>query len=123
MQIARVVGTLVATIKHKSLVGQRLLLVQPHDLEARPRGSVTMAVDTVDAGVGDWVLVLDEGASSSQVLDNPRGPVRTLIVGVIDAVTSGTSRSQRRSGNPRRDKGLTAPGGSGNDPLVPRSEA
>lgn len=106
MQIARVVGTLVSTIKHPALAGQRLLLVAPHDLEARPLGGVTMAVDVVDAGVGDWVLVLDEGASASQVLDNPRGPVRTLVIGVVDAVVSGGARtsppparqSQKRQG-------------------------
>ena len=123
MRIARVVGTLVATIKHPSLAGQRLLLVQPHDLAARPCGDVTMAVDTVDAGEGDWVLVLDEGSSASQVLGNPRGPVRTLVVGVLDAVASVGTRSPAQSGNPRRDKGLTASGGSGNDAGVPRSEA
>ena len=123
MQLARVVGTLVATIKHTSLAGQRLLLVQPHDLEAKPHGNVTMAVDTVDAGVGDWVLVLDEGSSASQVLGTRRGPVRTLIVGVVDALHFAGAEHPHRSGNPRRDKGLTARGGSGNDPLVPRSEA
>lgn len=86
MQIARVVGNLVSTVKHASLAGHRLLLVQSCDLDGTPQGAVTLAVDVVDAGVGDWVLVLDEGASASQVLDNPRGPVRTLVVGVIDMV-------------------------------------
>ena len=86
MQIARVVGTLVATIKHPALAAKRLLLVQPYDTKGEPRGSTTMAVDVVDAGVGDWVLVLDEGASASQILANPRGPVRTVVVGVVDSV-------------------------------------
>ncbi len=91
MQIARVVGNLVSTHKHASLAGKRLLLVQPCDLDGAPQGGATMAVDVVDAGVGDWVLVLDEGASASQVLENPRGPVRTLVVGVIDGVHPGVS--------------------------------
>ena len=86
MQIARVVGTLVSTVKHPALAGKRLLVVQPCDPGGRPQGKAAMAVDTVDAGVGDWVLVLDEGASASGVLGNPRGPVRTLVVGVIDGV-------------------------------------
>lgn len=94
MQLARVVGHLVSSHKHEALEGQRLLLVQPFDLAGRPRGSVTMAVDVVDAGVGDWVLVLDEGSSASQVLERPRGPVRTLVVGVVDDVhlAAGASR-------------------------------
>jgi ethanolamine utilization protein EutN len=48
-----------------------------------------LALDVVDAGVGDWVLILDEGSSASQVLANPRGPVRTLVVGVVDAMHRG----------------------------------
>ena len=86
MQIARVCGTLVSTLKHPALQGHKMLLVQPCDLDGRPTGRKSMALDVVDAGPGDWVLLLDEGASASQVLCNPRGPVRTLVVGVIDAV-------------------------------------
>jgi len=124
VQIARVCGHVVATLKHPALGARKLLLVQPYDLAGQPRGRPATALDVVDAGPGDWVLVLDEGSSASQVLESPRGPVRTLVVGVIDAVASGNPRSgPGRSGNPRRDKGLTARGRSGNDPLVPRSEA
>ncbi len=86
MQLARVCGTLVSTLKHPAVAGHRMLLVQPCDAEGRPTATKTMALDTVDAGVGDWVLVLDEGASASGVLGSPRGPVRTLVVGVVDAV-------------------------------------
>jgi microcompartment protein CcmK/EutM len=86
MQIGRVHGTLVSTLKHPALHGHRLLLVQPCDLQGRAVGRVTMAVDVVDAGVGDWVLLLDEGSSASQVLGNARGPIRTLVVGVVDDV-------------------------------------
>ena len=86
MQIARVCGTLVSTLKHPALHGRKMLLVEPCDLDGRPVGRKTMALDVVGAGVGDWVLVTDEGAGASQVLGNPRGPVRTLVVGVVDAV-------------------------------------
>ena len=88
MQIARVCGTLVSTLKHPALAGHKLLLVQPCDLDGRPLGRKTAALDVVDAGPGDWVLVLDEGSSASQVLGTPRGPVRTLVIGVLDAVHS-----------------------------------
>jgi ethanolamine utilization protein EutN len=85
VQIGRVQGTVVSTLKHPALQGRKLLVVQPCDLEGRPTGRQTLALDAVDAGVGDWVLILDEGASASQVLGNPRGPVRTLVIGVLDA--------------------------------------
>ena len=51
-----------------------------------------IALDRAQAGPGDWVLVVDEGNSASQVLQKPRGAVRTVIVGVIDAVDTGASR-------------------------------
>jgi len=86
MQVGRVLGNLVSSHKHAALDGHRLLLVQPCDLAGNPQGSTTMALDRVDAGVGDWVLLLDEGSSASQILERPRGPIRTLVVGVVDAV-------------------------------------
>jgi len=101
MQIARVCGTVVSTLKHPALAGQRLLIVQPCDLDGRPAGAETMAIDVVDAGPGDWVLLLDEGASASQLLENPRGPVRTLVVGVVDAVQVETAPDRDPGGGRR----------------------
>ena len=89
MQIGRVCGTVVATLKHAALGGHKLLLVQPHGLDGAPRGRVTAAVDVVDAGPGDWVLLHDEGSGASQILANPRGPVRTVVVGVLDELALG----------------------------------
>lgn len=86
MFLARVVGDVVATIKHRELQNRKLLLVQPLTGEGAPTGRPAIAVDAVDAGVGDHVLVVDEGNSASQVLGRPRGPVRTVIVGVVDEV-------------------------------------
>ncbi len=86
MKIARVVGNVLATVKHPALSGQRLLLVDDESpdgtLLRRPR----LALDVVDAGEGDRVLVLDEGNGAAQVFARPRGPVRTVVVGVIDEV-------------------------------------
>ena len=87
MVLARVVGDVVATIKHRELEQRKLLLVQPLTLEGEPRGARVIAIDAVDAGVGDHVLVVDEGNSAAQVLHRPRGPVRTVVVGVVDEVT------------------------------------
>ena len=84
MFLARVVGEVVATVKHPHLVAQRLLLVRPDLTPGRPEQPSVIAVDTVDAGLGDWVLVADEGNAAAQVLRKPRGPVRTVIVGVVD---------------------------------------
>ena len=87
MFLGRVVGDVVATIKHAALSGRKLLVVQPLTGEGKPTGRPTIAVDVVDAGVGDHVLVVDEGNSAAQALAQPRGPVRTVVVGVVDEVT------------------------------------
>ena len=84
MFLARVVGEVVATVKHPHLHAQRLLLVQPELTPGRPQLPSVIAVDSVDAGIGDRVLVSDEGNAAAQVLRKPRGPVRTGIVGVVD---------------------------------------
>ena len=86
MQYGRVCGTVVSTLKHPAMEGHKLLLVQLYDLQGGPRDAKTLALDTVGAGDNDWVLVLDEGSSASLVLQNPRGPVRTLIVGIVDEI-------------------------------------
>ncbi len=84
MFLARVVGEVVATIKHPHLAAQRLLVVRPERTAERPQPASVIAVDTVDSGIGDRVVVADEGNTASQVLGKPRGPVRTVIVGVVD---------------------------------------
>jgi microcompartment protein CcmK/EutM len=86
MILARVVGEVVATIKHEHLAGQKLLLIQPVTPAGEATGRVAIAVDAAQAGPGDHVLVLDEGNGAAQVLRRGRGAVRTVIVGVVDAV-------------------------------------
>jgi ethanolamine utilization protein EutN len=88
MFTARIVGEVVATIKHGDLASQKLLLVQPVDPAGRPTGSPAIAVDAANAGPGDWVLVVDEGNSAAQVLRRSRGAVRTVVVGIVDDVES-----------------------------------
>jgi len=89
MFTARVVGDVVATIKHRDLHAEKLLLVQPLGSKGEVRGKVVLAVDRAQAGPGDWVLVADEGNSAAQVLQKPRGAIRTVIVGIVDAVDVG----------------------------------
>jgi len=86
--LARVIGDVVSTHKNPRLVGKKLLLVSRLDLDDKPDGSVELiAIDVVNAGVGDKVLVVQEGSSARTVLDDSRIPVQAVIVGVVDSVT------------------------------------
>jgi microcompartment protein CcmK/EutM len=89
MFLARVVGEVVATVKHAELVAHKLLLVRGVTPEGAATPRLMIALDTVDAGPGDQVLVADEGNSAAQVLHRGRGAVRTVIVGVVDEVQRG----------------------------------
>ncbi len=87
MYIGRVVGTVVATIKHPAYNGYKLLTVAREDLQEDIRAQYDIALDTVQAGIGDRVLVLDEGNGARQVLEmEPWGPVRAVVVGIVDEV-------------------------------------
>lgn len=84
MFLARVRGEMVATLKHRALEGMRILWVERVGPDLSPLGRWQLAVDTVDAGRGDPVLVLDEGNGAVQVLGRARGPIRSVIVGIVD---------------------------------------
>ncbi|HZY44877.1 MAG TPA: EutN/CcmL family microcompartment protein [Anaerolineae bacterium] len=87
MYIGKVYGTVVATIKHPTFDRHKLLLVERLTPEGDATAKYDLCVDVVQAGVGDRVLVLDEGNSARQVLNQvPNGAVRAVIVGVIDRV-------------------------------------
>jgi microcompartment protein CcmK/EutM len=88
MYIGRVSGTVVATIKDELFEGHKLLMVDKLNLAGEPTPKYDIAVDMVQAGVGDLVLVLDEGNSARQILDRePMGAIRAVIVGIVDEVT------------------------------------
>ncbi len=86
MYIGRVSGSVTATIKHQSFHGHKLLIVDRLDLDGAASDSYDICVDTVQAGVGDTVLVLDEGNGARQVLQQSVAPIRAVIVGVIDDI-------------------------------------
>jgi ethanolamine utilization protein EutN len=86
MFIGRVSGTIVATIKAPALEGHKLLLVERMEPEGTVQDPYMIAVDSVQAGVGDTVLVLDEGNGARQVLAQDPAPIRTVIVGIVDRV-------------------------------------
>ena len=88
MKLGRVVGNVVSTINTPVFEDRRLLLCDLLDEAGEATGGYTIAVDTVDAGAGETVLILDEGNSARQVLDRePDGEVRALVVGIVDEVT------------------------------------
>ncbi|MFQ5412413.1 MAG: EutN/CcmL family microcompartment protein [Phycisphaerae bacterium] len=86
MILGVVQGSIYSTINHPFYDGHRLLVVDRTDGDWNPTGKYLIAIDSVDAGVGDRVLILDEGNGARQVLDDPSGPVRSVIVGIVDAV-------------------------------------
>ena len=86
MQLARVVGTVVSTQKHRNFEGAKLLLVQPLALDDTPRGTVLLAVDSVGAGVHEKVLVVIEGRAAAEAVGRKLTPVDAAIVGIVDAV-------------------------------------
>jgi len=87
MLIGHVVGDIVATQKAPSHEGRKILMVQPLNLDGTDRGEVVLALDAVDAGVGDRVLVVTEGWSAMTAVGRPHSPIDMAVVGVIDAVT------------------------------------
>ena len=86
MLIARVVGMVVSTQKHRKFEGAKLLLVQPLNLDDTPRGTAMLAVDGVGAGVHEKVLVVTEGRAAGEALGKKGVPVDAAIIGIIDQV-------------------------------------
>ena len=90
MIIAKVVGNVVCTIKNKHYENEKIMIVQPIDLNGDYKGKAVLAVDGVQSGPGDTVLVFDEGGSARIVTGNPEAvSVRTVIGAIIDKVSVG----------------------------------
>ncbi len=89
MILGRVCGEIHSTINHSFFEGHKLLVVDKIKPDGTPTGDYLIAVDRVDAGVGETVLVIDEGNSARQILEAPDAPIRSIIVGIIDAITQG----------------------------------
>lgn len=86
MKLGRVAGTVVSTINSAVFEHRRLLLcdiVEPDGVET---GDYTIAVDAVDAGTGDLVLILDEGNSARQIVGEEIAPIRAVVVGIVDEI-------------------------------------
>ena len=87
MRSCRVVGPMWASVKHPAFAGRPLFVVQPLDEHGKDTGASFVAIDTVQAGVGDRVLVLTEGNGVRQILKmGDQVPIRSMIVGIVDHV-------------------------------------
>lgn len=86
MMIGHVIGEVVATEKHKSHKGRKALLVQPVNLDGTPRGEAVVALDAVDAGRGDRVLLIMEGFSAMTSVGRPDSPIDMAVIGFIDHI-------------------------------------
>jgi len=84
--LGRVIGEIHSTINHPFYDARKLLVVERTDAAGTPAGGYVIAVDVVDAGVGERVLVLDEGNGARQVFGSADAPVRSVVVGIVDQV-------------------------------------
>lgn len=85
MKVGRVVGNVVSTINHEFFDGERLLLVKLVD-GGTDTGSYLICTDRVGAGADETVLILDEGSSARQIYGVDTGPIRSVVVGIVDDV-------------------------------------
>ncbi len=84
MTLCKVSGTIVSTQKKEQLRDKKILIVQPVSLAGNPLGRDFLALDVVDAGVGDMVLVVQEGQAAAQLLRRKDVPVHSIVVAVVD---------------------------------------
>jgi len=87
MILARVKGEVVATIKHPAYAHRRVLLLDRVAADGRESGGYLVAVAAVDAGIGELVLVIDEGNSARQIIGDAQAPIRSVVVGIVDEIT------------------------------------
>jgi ethanolamine utilization protein EutN len=85
MLIGRVIGDVVATQKAPSHAGRKILVVQPLNLDGSERGEAVLALDAVDAGIHDRVLLASEGYSAMTAVGRPNSPIDMAVIGIIDS--------------------------------------
>ena len=86
MIICNVIGDIVSTVKNEHFKGKKLMIVQPLDLDNKPEGDAFLAIDTVQAGNGDRVLVMREGGSARIIFQDDEIPVQAVITAIVDDV-------------------------------------
>ena len=91
MILARITGNVVSTIHHPIVDGKKMLLAERLDQYSKPTGGYLIAMDAIGAGMGETVIILDEGSGARQILDDDQAPIRSIVVGIVDAVELGRS--------------------------------
>lgn len=86
MILGRITGSVVSTIHHSIVDGNKLLVAERLDAAGRPTGGYVIAFDAIGAGQGELVLILDEGSGARQILDDDAAPVRSIVVGIVDEI-------------------------------------
>jgi len=86
MILGRVTGSVVSTIHHPIVDGRKLLMADRLDQDGKPTGGYIIALDAIGAGMGETVLILDEGNGARQLLDDDEAPVRSMVVGIVDDI-------------------------------------
>jgi ethanolamine utilization protein EutN len=84
MQLATVIGNATATVKHPSLEGWRMLVVQPLNAARKPESDCLIAVDRLGAGAGDVVIINCDGKGARELVGDPKSPVRWFTAGIVD---------------------------------------
>lgn len=85
MKTGIVIGTVVATRKDERLIGHKLLLTQPVDSNKKPKGEPLIAIDTVGAGIGEFIIYT-EGTAARYAVNKTNAPVDAAIIGIIDNI-------------------------------------
>ena len=86
MILGKVIGSITSTINHPFYDGKKLLMVEKIETDGQALSGYLVAVDRAGAGAGETVLILDEGTGARQVLESADGPVRSVIVGIVDEI-------------------------------------
>jgi ethanolamine utilization protein EutN len=87
MLLGKVCGTIHSTINHPFYDNKKLLLVDRLKKDGTSSGKYVIAIDTVDAGAGETVLVIDEGNSARQIVNDSSAPLRSIIIGIVDQIS------------------------------------
>jgi len=85
--LGRVCGSIHSTINHEFYDNKKLLIVNKLNIKGKPSGKYLIAVDSVGAGAGETVLVIDEGNSARQIVEDDKAPIRSIIIGIVDQLS------------------------------------